>query len=146
MGHKLGVAEPLAARAELEELGHWDGAAPTPPDLPAGPPVSAAPGQAVLATWRLLLDRGRLQDDEPHLAGTAHVAVARVSAATADETGLVDGEPLTVRTDAGAITLPVVVTDMPDRVVWLPTNSAGSQVHVHLGVSGGSLVSIGGGA
>ena len=28
-------------------------------------------GQAVLATWRQLLDRGSLQDGEPHLAGTA---------------------------------------------------------------------------
>jgi NADH-quinone oxidoreductase subunit G len=146
MGHKLGVAEPLAARAELEELGRWDGAAPTAPELPPGPPVSAAPGQAVLATWRLLLDLGRLQDDEPHLAGTAHAAVARVSAATAAEAGVADGEPLTVRTDAGAITLPAVVTAMPDRVVWLPTNSAGSRVHVHLGVGAGALVTIGGGA
>jgi NADH-quinone oxidoreductase subunit G len=35
---------------------------------------------------------------------------------------------------------------MPDRVVWLPTNSAGSRVHVHLGVGAGALVTIGGGA
>jgi NADH-quinone oxidoreductase subunit G len=91
MGHTLGVAEPVAARAELEELGQWDGAAPAPPEVPAGPPVAAAPGQAVLATWRLLLDLGRLQDDEPHLAGTAHAPVARVSAATAAEVDVADG-------------------------------------------------------
>ena len=31
---------------------------------------------------------------------------------------------MTVRTDRGAITLPLTITDMPDRVVWLPMNSA----------------------
>ena len=29
-------------------------------------------------------------------------------------------------TERGAITLPVAITDLPDGVVWLPTNSPGS--------------------
>ena len=82
-------------------------------------------GQAVLASWRLLLDAGRLQDGEPYLAGTARPPVARLSAATAAEIGVADGDLVTVSTERGAITLPLAVTEMPDRVVWLPLNSAG---------------------
>ena len=39
-----------------------------------GSPRTAGPGEAVLASWRMLLDAGRLQDGEPHLAGTARPA------------------------------------------------------------------------
>jgi NADH-quinone oxidoreductase subunit G len=111
----------------------------------AAPPAPAA-GEAVLAGWRLLLDSGRLQDGEPHLAGTASPTVARLSPATAREAGLADGDLLTVSSARGAITAPLVVTEMPDRVVWLPLNSPGSQVHRQLGVTAGAVVSIGGGA
>jgi NADH-quinone oxidoreductase subunit G len=38
----------------------------------------AGDGDVVLATWPLLLDRGRMQDGEPFLAGTARASVARV--------------------------------------------------------------------
>ena len=64
--------------------GRWDGPAPGAPDVAARP---AAPGigEAVLSTWRMLLDAGRLQDGEPHLAGTARPPVVRLSAATAAE-------------------------------------------------------------
>jgi hypothetical protein len=39
-----------------------------------------------------------------------------------------------VATAHGEITLPLEITDMPDRVVWLPANSPGSAVHRDLGV------------
>jgi NADH-quinone oxidoreductase subunit G len=109
----------------------------------AQPPVPEA-GQAVLATWHHLLDLGRLQDGEPYLAGTAKTAVARLSAATAAEVGAADGAELTVGTGRGSITLPLVVTEMPDRVVWVPTNSLHSTVRRTLGVDTGALVTIAG--
>ena len=90
------------------------------------------PGQALLATWHNLLDAGRMQDGEPNLAGTARAAVARMSAATAAEAGTADGGKVTVATGHGAITVPVEIADMPDRVVWLPTNSAGCAVRREL--------------
>ena len=43
----------------------------------------------------------------------------------------------------GEITLPLEITDMDDRVVWLPLNSPGSAVHQQLGVAAGAVVSIG---
>ena len=41
-----------------------------------------------------------------------------------------------------SVTLPLVVTDMPDQVVWLPLNSPGSAVHRQLGVTTGAVVQI----
>ena len=115
-----------------------------PEDGPAGPqPAQPGPGEAMLTGWRMLLDNGRLQDGEPHLAGTARAPVARLSAETAAEIGAAEGDAVTVSTSRGSITLPLNVTDMPDRVVWLPLNSPGSAVHQQLGVTIGSIVKIG---
>ncbi|WP_314037424.1 NADH-quinone oxidoreductase subunit G [Dietzia sp. CH92] len=100
------------------------------------------PGQAVLATWRMLLDAGRMQDGEPHLAGTARRPVARLSPTTARDLGAGEGDPVTVSTDRGAITLPLAITEMPDRVVWVPQNSPGSAVNATLGAAAGEIVGI----
>src|SRR5699024_4883210 len=99
-------------------------------------------GEAVLATWRMLLDSGRLQDGEPHLAGTARTPLARLSPATADEIGATMGAPVSVSTDRGTITLPRAPTEMPDRVVWLPQNSPGSTVNATLCAASGDVVRI----
>lgn len=100
------------------------------------------PGQALLATWRQLLDLGRGQDGEPDLAATARPPVARMSAATAEEIQVTDGAPVRVSTPHGAITLPVRITAMPDRTVWVPRNSPGSAVNETLHAATGSVVSI----
>ncbi|EKF24642.1 molybdopterin dinucleotide binding domain protein, partial [Mycolicibacterium hassiacum DSM 44199] len=141
-GIDLNVASPAAVAEELTGLGGWSGTRPRP-EVAAPPPPRPGPGQAVLATWRLLLDSGRLQDGEPHLAGTARPSVVRLSAATAAGIGAADGDPVTVRTGRGAITLPLKITDMPDGTVWVPQNSPGSAVHRQLGVGSGALVEIG---
>jgi NADH-quinone oxidoreductase subunit G len=66
-----------------------------------------------------------------------------MSAATAGEIGAAEDDLVSVRTERGAITLPLVITDMPDATVWLPLNSPGSAVHQQLGVTTGAVVSIG---
>ena len=143
MGIDIELPGTEAAARELEALGAWDGLRPCAPSAPA--PVSPRPGagEAVLASWRHLLDQGRLQDGAPHLAGTARAAVARLAAATAAEIGVATGDYVTVSTRAGSITLPLEITDMPDRVVWVPMNSPGSAVHQQLGVAPGAIVQIG---
>jgi anaerobic selenocysteine-containing dehydrogenase len=73
-----------------------------------------------LASWHQLLDSGRMQDGEPSLAGTARPAVARLSAATAAQAGVADGDKVTVATDRGSVTVPLEVVPMADHVVWLP--------------------------
>ncbi|MEE6176180.1 NADH-quinone oxidoreductase subunit G [Mycobacterium sp. 050134] len=144
MGVYLGTSTVDEARRELAGLGTWDGARAASPGLDAPEPAKPGTGEAVLTGWRLLLDNGRLQDGEPHLAGTARAAVARLSADTAAEIGAADGGgEVTVSTSRGSITLPLAVTDMPDRVIWLPLNSPGSAVHRQLGVTVGQIVRIG---
>ncbi len=142
MGVDLRLPNVQAARDELAEIGHWDGERSSSPATPAQEPPQPAAGQAALATWRTLLDAGRLQDGEPYLAATAPRAVVRLSAATAAEVGASEGEPLTVAGPLGSLTLPLVVTDMPDRVVWVPANAPGSRAQTTLGVRSGGLVSI----
>ncbi len=83
-----------------------------------------------------------MQDGEPNLAGTARPAVARMSAATAAEAGVTAGAKVSVATSRGAISVPVEITAMPDRVVWLPTNSAGCPVRRDLAAGHGSLVTV----
>ncbi|BBX93806.1 NADH-quinone oxidoreductase subunit G [Mycolicibacterium boenickei] len=143
IGVDLGLTGPEAADTELARLGTWSGSRAAAPSAVPGPAPAPGPGQAVLASWRLLLDAGRLQDGEPYLAGTAVSPVARLSPATAAELGVTSDDPVTVSTDRGAITLPLTVTEMPDRVVWLPTNSPGTAIHRQLGVTAGAVVSIG---
>ena len=126
----------------MARLGLWDGPRPDAPAVATVPDRSMERGEAVLAGWRMLLDDGRLQDGEPFLAGTARTPVVRLSAATAAGIGATAGQPLTVSTGRGSITLPLVITEMPDGVVWLPLNSPGSAVHRHLGVATGSAVRI----
>ncbi len=123
------------------ELAPWDGM-PSPGPRAAPRPSAPGPGEAVLATWRMLLDAGRLQDGEPHLAGTARPPVARLAPGTAAEVGVTEGEVLTVRTGAGGVSLPLLITDMPERVVWLPMNSPGSAVYSQLGAGNGDIVRI----
>src|SRR5262249_16566245 len=149
-----GLPDAAAARRELAELGtaRNQGALPS-----QGARVMAAAagsggaerfssvpaaGQALLATWHNLLDAGRMQDGEPYLAGTARPTVAKMSAATAAEAGVVAGAKVSVSTSRGAIVVPAEITAMPDRVVWLPANSAGCHVRRDLGAGHGSLVTV----
>jgi NADH-quinone oxidoreductase subunit G len=140
MGVDLGLRTLDAVHAELDALGPWDGLRLAPPEEPAAEPVVVGPGQAVLASWHSLLDAGRLQDGEAFLAGTAKRAVARLSALTAAEVGVPDGGLVRVSTDAGSIVVPVVVTEMPHHVVWLPVNSPGCAVRATLRADAGALV------
>jgi NADH-quinone oxidoreductase subunit G len=136
----LGLPDSASARRELATLGGFKGTRPGLPSVAAAVPADPGAGEAVLATWRMLLDAGRMQDGERFLAGTAKAPVARLSAATAEEIGA-DGK-VTVATAHGEITLPLEVTAMPDRVVWLPANSPGSAVYRDLGLQAGGVVKI----
>jgi NADH-quinone oxidoreductase subunit G len=143
LGVDLNMSSAVIAGEEMARLGLWAGRRADAPQVAPSRPTRPGKGQAVLAGWRMLLDAGRLQDGEPHLAGTAHSPIARMSAATAGEIGAADGDLVTVSTDRGAITLPLAITDMADGTVWVPLNSHGSAVHQQLGVTTGAVVSIG---
>ncbi|GLX53340.1 NADH-quinone oxidoreductase subunit G [Streptomyces hygroscopicus subsp. hygroscopicus] len=139
----LGLPDLRTIRAEIDRLGPWDGPyAAEPREAPGAVPRPAV-GEAVLAGHRLLLDQGVLQEGDEALAGTRHAARARLSAATAAEAGVEDGAPLAVTGPAGTVELPLQITEMPDRVVWLPLNSVGGGVASDTGAQPGDLVRIG---
>ena len=143
----LGLPDLRTARAELEALGTRPGGLTAPSTKP-GPPAKLSAGRAILATWHELLDAGSLQDATPYLAATAKPLRARLSPASARALGVADGAPVTIRAAKGgpAITLDLLITAMPDGVVWVPTRSVGSEVHRTLGVGAGAVVSLEGGS
>ncbi|WP_406319237.1 NADH-quinone oxidoreductase subunit G [Streptosporangium sp. NBC_01639] len=139
----LGLPDPAAARRELSSIGAWRGSRAAAPTARGRATAAPKAGEAVLATWHLLLDDGRLQDGEPYLAGTSRTSEALISAATAAESGVVDGDKVTITTGQGSLSLPVRIADLPDRVVWLPANSAGRSVTRDLCATAGDIVRIG---
>ncbi|MEU3919178.1 NADH-quinone oxidoreductase subunit G [Streptomyces sp. NPDC029004] len=139
----FGLPDLRSVRTELDRLGTWDGPRATQPLESALTLPRPGEGEAVLAGHRLLLDQGLLQQGDEALAGTRHAAVARLSAATAAETGVKDGDVLAVSGPAGEVRLPLQVSEMPDKVVWLPLNSVGGGVTSDTGAVPGQLVRIG---
>ena len=143
MGRPLGLGTLTAVHDELDRLGGWSGARVAAPDVAAAPPPVVEAGHAVLASWQLMLDAGRGQDGEEFLAGTARRTTALVSSATAAALGLTDGGAATVKTERGALTVPVRVVDgMADHVVWLPTNARDCRVHETLAAVPGDVVEV----
>ena len=149
----LGLPDVAAARAEISRIG-VTATRPSPPSPPS-PTTSAdlhlataeaeqtqGEGTAILATWHWLLDDGSLQDGEPHLAGTAKKPRLHLSATTAAALGVAEGDQVTVRTDAGSLTLPLTVADLPDGVVWVPTRTSGAAVRTDLAAAHGDVVRI----
>ncbi len=137
----LRLPTPEAARAELAALGTAPAAADAAgPDVEPVPAPSLRADEALLASWRQLLDAGTLQRDEPELSGTARRPVVRLAAEAAARLGAVDGDVVTVTGPRGSVRLPLVVTAMPDHVVWLPMRSPGSEVRTHLGAGPGAVV------
>ena len=145
MGVALGLPSPEAARRMIAQL-HQDRQQlqlPGPPQVePAAPLRQPGAGEARLATWHWLLDDGRLQDGEEHLAGTRKEPRLHLSAATAAAIGAADGDPVTVSSGRGAVTLPLVTADLPDGVVWLPTYSPGCHVRRDLGAGSGDMLRV----
>lgn len=142
MDEYLGLPSADIALAELGEFDAWEGERIPAPSAPHGDVPKINAGEAVLATWQQLLDLGRGQDGEPYLAGTQRQPVARISPQTAAAASIIDGALIEIANEHGKITLPVVVTNMPDGVVWVPTRSHGSQVRETLCGDAGSVVQI----
>jgi len=146
LGVSLGTGDVLSIRRELGALPATRSDRARLGDVePVAVPQPGA-GEAVLATWHQLVDLGSLTDGDEHLAGTARPPVVRLSAGTAETLGVAEGQAVTVGTDRGALTLPAEITQMPDGVVWLPTNSPGATVRRTLGVTSGAIVTISAGA
>ena len=145
LGAGLGFKTVEGARAELAEIGAWDGARVDAPTVAAAGGGEAGDG-LVLATWKQMIDDASMLDGDDYLKATGRAATALVSAGTLASLGVAAGGNVTVTGPNGAATLPVGVADLPDGVVWLPANSDGINVNRDLGARAGSTVTVAGGA
>jgi NADH-quinone oxidoreductase subunit G len=142
MGVSLNLGTVTAAAKEIASLGTWDGARASLNAVAAQPQPALAANEALITSWRRLLDLGTLQEGEEHLAGTARRTVAVISPKRAQSMGVVDGDQLKISTAQGSVTLSALVENIHDDAVWAPRNSRGSQLLVNLGVAHGAVVTV----
>jgi NADH-quinone oxidoreductase subunit G len=142
MGVELGCQDVVAIRRELATLPATTAIRPAAPTWSAQPAIAPGSNQAVLASWHQLIDLGSLTDGDKYLAGTARPATVRLSPSMARTLSVTDGVTVVVATERGRITLPAQVSEMPDGVVWVPTNSPGSTLLRTLGVTSGAVVTV----
>jgi NADH-quinone oxidoreductase subunit G len=120
----------------MVEMGPWDGERATLPDPAPASANAPAQGQVALATWKLMLDNGSMQDGEKYLRATGRRPVCRVSPSAAAALGAM----VTLEGDRGSVTLPVeVADDLADDVVWVPANSSGKGVLADLASPGSGV-------
>ena len=130
------------ASKEIATLGKWDGnAAVFAPHAAIAPKVPSE-NQALLTSWRNLLDEGTLQSSEPNLAGTAKRSECVISADRAERLGVADGDLIRISNEIGSITLPLRIGDIDFRAIWIPRNSKGSRPLVELGSATHTLVTV----
>jgi NADH-quinone oxidoreductase subunit G len=142
MGESIMLGTVSAAAREFAQLGKWDGARAAFTPVAAGSAPSVSGDQAVLTSWRRLLDMGTMQRGEDNLAGTRRQTVAVISEKRASAAGVVTGDQVRISNEHGSITLPVLVEDIHDDAVWIPRNSFGSQALTALNAVHGELVTV----
>lgn len=140
MGVDLGLARLADVVGEIMQFHAWDGTRAGDPQVQSQPVQFPELG-AVLASWNLMLGAGRLQDFEPHLAGTARRSVAFMSEGTAARAGITKGGKVQVSGPDGALTLKAVCIPMLDGIVWVPQNSHGCKIS-QIGAVAGQVVGL----
>jgi NADH-quinone oxidoreductase subunit G len=137
MGTSLGFRTVAQARAQMEEMGPWDGDRAKHGGFETGLRPSSTTEGFALATWKLLVDNGSMQDGDKAYRATGRAPVARLSRAAYDTLG----PTVTLTGDRGSVTLPAQPADLDDDVVWVPANSFGNGVLADL-ASPGSRVTV----
>jgi NADH-quinone oxidoreductase subunit G len=138
MGYSINLPSVATTAREISMLGKWDGARETFTPFSMQLPPSVTGDEAILSSWRLLLDMGTLQAGEPNLAGTARKATVNISPTRATAMNVSEGEMVRVSNNRGSITLAAHITQMVDTAIWVPRNSEGSQTIAMLGIPGGA--------
>jgi NADH-quinone oxidoreductase subunit G len=142
MGESIMLGTVTAAAREFNQLGKWDGARVA--FAPVTPVAAKTIGgnDALLTSWRRLLDMGTLQKGEDNLAGTRRPTVAVISPKRATSLGVTSGDQVRVSNSYGSITIPALVEDIHDDAIWLPRNSFASQTLVSLNAVHGDVVTV----
>ncbi len=142
MGKPINLPTVAKAASEFAALKDWDGARANFAPVASISFKQPTENQAILTSWRLLLDQGTLQSHEPNLAGTAHPSVAVISSDRAERLGVVEGDLIKVSNEHGSITLPAKIGDIDFRSVWIPRNSTNSRPLVDLKKTTHTLVTV----
>jgi NADH-quinone oxidoreductase subunit G len=142
MGESIMLGTVTASAREFNQLGKWDGARVQLAPVSAASPKSVSGNEALLTSWRRLLDMGSLQKGEDNLAGTRRPTVAVISPKRAESIGVTTGNQVRVSNAHGSITIPVLVEDIHDEAVWVPRNSFGSQTLIALDAVHGDVVTV----
>ena len=142
MGESIMLGTVTASAREFNQLGKWDGARAELTAVSAASVKSVSGNEALLTSWRRLLDMGSLQKGEDNLAGTRRPTVAVISPKRAESIGVTTGTQVRVSNANGSITIPVLVEDIHDDAVWVPRNSFGSQTLISLDAVHGDVVTV----
>ena len=141
MGSPLGFRSSEQVWEEMVQVGPWDGDRPTSMssgfDTVADAPSSTT--ELVLASWKQLIDDGRMQDGDEAMRATARKPVVLVGPATLEALGATAGETVTLTGPLGSLDLPVGVADLADGTVWAPASAPGASVRHLVGPAGCSV-------
>jgi NADH-quinone oxidoreductase subunit G len=136
LGRPLGFRTTAQAHHLMTEMGPWDGERASLPDAPGTTASHADDGSLALATWKLMLDHGSMQDGEKYLRATARTPVCRVS----PDAYAALGAMVTLTGDRGSVTLPTEpCDDLASDTVWVPANSTGNGVLADLASPGSGV-------
>ncbi len=150
MGTPLGFRTTEQAWAEMVQVGPWDGERTTMRGLEPSddgddrPTPQRAEGELVLASWKQMIDDGRMQEGEEAYLATARKPVLLVGATTLERLGVAVGESVTLEGPLGTLQLPVGVADLAEGTVWAPASAPGAPVRRLVGPAG-SVVTVTGG-
>lgn len=141
LGYPLGFRTTAEAAAEFREIGRWDGQRATMGDVKYGT-ITRPLRSVVIDTWHQLIDDGRCQDGATAYRATARPAVLRVSEETLALAGLQGATEVVVSTSRGEQVFPVELADLPESVIWIPSNSSGVHVRSAIGCGYGDRATL----
>lgn len=133
MAKPLGIRTVKQAKAEIDEIGKWDGERAT---FTSFPTVAESQGM-VLSSWHELLTGSAALAGESALQATAKPLVIRIPLEKATELGVLEGDNVTIAFGGEVLSLPVVIEEsMVKDTVWVAGYAAASGTPVSLKVGG----------
>jgi NADH-quinone oxidoreductase subunit G len=142
MGTSLNLGTVTAATKEIATIKDWQGERSKMKSVSPATQPNLSTNEALITSWRRLLDLGTLQEGEENLAGTARQTVAVISEKRAQALGVADGDLLKISTAQGFVTLPALIENIHDDALWAPRNSRGSQLLTKLNAVHGEVVTV----
>jgi NADH-quinone oxidoreductase subunit G len=142
MGTSLHLGTVTAATKEIASIKQWQGEPLKMKTASTSAQRQLNSNEALITSWRRLLDLGTLQEGEENLAGTSRQTVAVISAKRAQALGVADGDLLKVSTKQGSVTLPALIENIHDDAIWAPRNSRGSQLLINLNAVHAEVVTV----